>query len=542
MMALGSGGAMKQDVWGQQRSSWPAPWSVHILACCSGDSVQFARGLGPPSSIGSPPRGAGAGVRPAPNPTVIHSSAVPTGRAKEHPVARRRSNSNNDVRPLKSVEVRQARESQRHAVLSACADGDLMAAKSALFRGCVAPRVAAAVQDERGLGALHFACASGNLELVRLLCEPPYELDPAAVASESNPDQVPVVLAACYGHLEALAYLSETHRALQETSAPKDWTSWDSLLPQIRRDESSSSVAAGADQLVVSPPSPLRPHLPEEAETVSSHQHSRTEPRDAAPEEAWRRRLKVRKWLMEYFGVPTPDDVLPEPTLLRELPSSLPAEFVEEERCDKQGNTLKKIVDVVSASLIPTRYTNGTASERMSGLVRSFALSTAVATASQRLKKSLRGKRTEDEGDTVKQQSPRKGKRKKKHGKHGKKSQAACEQNRESGDNDPSSVDPGSKQEEASGVDGLGNTKVTLDHVNGVSDSVTLRERRGMTNLEVTTVFNTLSSAGTGNASNHDKAKGGTGDAPDSSEVNSPPSPTDRRGCCFGCRTAAERR
>lgn len=80
-------------------------------------------------------------------------------------------------------------------------------------------------RDERDLGPLHFACASGSLLLVQIFCEAPHSSE---LAPSAGP---PAVLVAAYqGHLAVVRYLADEHGALEMSGLPHTWPAWDTLL------------------------------------------------------------------------------------------------------------------------------------------------------------------------------------------------------------------------------------------------------------------------------------------------------------------------
>lgn len=157
----------------------------------------------------------------------------------------------------------QCRQEHSEQLLWACARGDLQAASGVLERLAENPcdSLVRLARDQLGHGALHFACASGCLELVRLLCEAPHSVDACAPGGRG---QAGVVIAASYGHLPVVQYLAERHRALDASSAPGTWKEWDAVLaqgeqatplpllePMLSSSTAAAAAAQGPDRIVL---------------------------------------------------------------------------------------------------------------------------------------------------------------------------------------------------------------------------------------------------------------------------------------------------
>eukprot|EP00429_Kryptoperidinium_foliaceum_P025241 CAMPEP_0176127856 /NCGR_PEP_ID=MMETSP0120_2-20121206/64588_1 /TAXON_ID=160619 /ORGANISM="Kryptoperidinium foliaceum, Strain CCMP 1326" /LENGTH=280 /DNA_ID=CAMNT_0017462909 /DNA_START=114 /DNA_END=953 /DNA_ORIENTATION=+ len=113
----------------------------------------------------------------------------------------------------------------------ACVAGDLEAATQMLH--AATSRLGAspvkALKDGSGYSLLHFACASGSLPLVRLLCGPPHCADACFCADDGKS---PIMVAAAHGHLDIVQYLCTTHGALSAPGAPSSWAIWSMLLTE----------------------------------------------------------------------------------------------------------------------------------------------------------------------------------------------------------------------------------------------------------------------------------------------------------------------
>jgi hypothetical protein len=120
----------------------------------------------------------------------------------------------------------------RAALLLACASGDTREAQRLLREKGAHLPAAKFVRDDRGLGPVHFACAAGSLPIVKLLCEPPHNVDPMEYAP-SAAQKAPVMLAARHGRVEVLEYLADTHGALKALHLPSSWSEWSSVLPEV---------------------------------------------------------------------------------------------------------------------------------------------------------------------------------------------------------------------------------------------------------------------------------------------------------------------
>jgi len=143
--------------------------------------------------------------------------------------------------------------------------------------------------DTQGFFLMHFACASGNLQLVQLLARFPYWAD-CKVRATGAVNHTPVVVAALYGHCQVVEYLAQSHGALNAPGAPPDWSAWDHLLPL---DENQICAP-----LVPRLPGRLGQHL---QATKSLH-----------PTESLLSRRAVRIWLQEQFGIPASPIFTPE--------------------------------------------------------------------------------------------------------------------------------------------------------------------------------------------------------------------------------------
>lgn len=111
----------------------------------------------------------------------------------------------------------------------ACANGDFEKVSSVLKEKSDAElSLVRDVRDKQGLSALHFACASGCLPIVCKLCEAPFNSDPRCAFGAFSAQ--PVAIAARYGHLSVVRYLTDVHGALDTALAKKSIDAWDELL------------------------------------------------------------------------------------------------------------------------------------------------------------------------------------------------------------------------------------------------------------------------------------------------------------------------
>lgn len=167
-------------------------------------------------------------------------------------------------------DLAQGSTSVHRALLMACARADSSTALRLLSdaRGALSP--AQTGQDSRGYQPLHFACASGCLKLVIVLCEGegPHFAD--AAANSAPFANRPVAVAAVHGHLNIVKYLAHFHKALEQTGEPGAWTAF---------------FAEGA-------PAPLVPIFPDgEAEAPLRE--------ETATENIEGQRQKVLEWLLK---------------------------------------------------------------------------------------------------------------------------------------------------------------------------------------------------------------------------------------------------
>lgn len=223
------------------------------------DSVESASSLGctcrevvraqPPTSHRRSARAGNGSARAAGSARATGSARAngSTGSARAGSARRKRDSA--AVVPDTSPPVTEEKSQQQTeadlaaTLLYACARGDVEAVRTAR------PSIVAQAVDDRGFRALHFACAAGSLEIVRLLCGPTFCADPHVLAARAQLDSAtPVLLAARFGHVEVLEYLADEHRALEEEcGAPKGWQAWSVLVPP------PASLSR--------PPEPLRPLL-----------------------------------------------------------------------------------------------------------------------------------------------------------------------------------------------------------------------------------------------------------------------------------------
>lgn len=124
------------------------------------------------------------------------------------------------------------------ALLWACARSDIVRAKDSLTNGANAD-----CKDQNGMRPLHFACASGSLEAVKMLLNPANKagvnaLPPKAPDGFKGLRVSPVLVAIMKGEKEIVEYLADKHNALEHELCPKSWDGpdgWNQLLPEISR-------------------------------------------------------------------------------------------------------------------------------------------------------------------------------------------------------------------------------------------------------------------------------------------------------------------
>lgn len=116
----------------------------------------------------------------------------------------------------------------RDILLAACALGSTAVARQVLA-GPHAPDLNTTV-EAGGYTPLHFACSSGEVELIHLLCERNAKVDTRSLRGET-----PMLVAAQRGHLSAVQYLF-THRG-SLNSQEVDPEYWDRALPDITTEE-----------------------------------------------------------------------------------------------------------------------------------------------------------------------------------------------------------------------------------------------------------------------------------------------------------------
>lgn len=168
-------------------------------------------------------------------------------------------------------------------LLWACAQGNVNVVRRILSS---APgfgvSLARCAQDHRDLGPLHFACSSGCLSLVQMLCEAPHSLD----ARGTFGGLPPISVAAIYGHLAVVRYLDSVHGALDASSVPDTLPHWDTL------------VRPAADARL---PCPLVPSLGEADGQDVAHALATTSstPFGGADADLCPRLLEVREWLSD---------------------------------------------------------------------------------------------------------------------------------------------------------------------------------------------------------------------------------------------------
>jgi len=223
--------------------------------------------------------------------------------SKDNPFARPRAQRSSVLADARGV-VDLATHSAR--VCAACARGDFVEVSGLLDRatsdlGCSPVRL---MRDNMDRGPLHFACASGNLTLVRLLCGPPHSADPQALTIDGHS---PVTIAACGGHLGVVRFLAEEHRALAAPTSPETWAAWDALLP-----EGGAAVAMEPDFSQCAPRgSKDLPGLRSSSKGSSSGSKRSAGPAVLGDEDAARareraaRRREVRAWVLEWCRRPS---------------------------------------------------------------------------------------------------------------------------------------------------------------------------------------------------------------------------------------------
>jgi len=85
--------------------------------------------------------------------------------------------------------------------------------------------------DIGGYTPVHFACSSGEVDVVHLLCE-----FAASVSVLSDKSETPLLVAAQRGHIEVVQYLCETQNALRISPESRSVEYWEKALPEIRED------------------------------------------------------------------------------------------------------------------------------------------------------------------------------------------------------------------------------------------------------------------------------------------------------------------
>lgn len=90
-----------------------------------------------------------------------------------------------------------------------------------------------------GYRPLHFACSSGEMEIVQLLCEYKAEVDVLSTRMET-----PLYTAALRGHLEVVQYLCEAQNALTLCKSENNLEYWEKLLCELRDEEDVPSALA----------------------------------------------------------------------------------------------------------------------------------------------------------------------------------------------------------------------------------------------------------------------------------------------------------
>eukprot|EP00928_Gymnodinium_smaydae_P037159 TRINITY_DN25834_c0_g1_i1.p1 TRINITY_DN25834_c0_g1~~TRINITY_DN25834_c0_g1_i1.p1 ORF type:complete len:2072 (-),score=304.76 TRINITY_DN25834_c0_g1_i1:130-5685(-) len=141
-----------------------------------------------------------------------------------------------ETSPLDPVQPGKEPERLQDVLISACALGQMSVVQEVLRLKNDAVDLNKAV-DSTGCTPLHFACASGDVDVVHALCE-----RNANVHARSSQNETPLQIAAQRGHLEVVQYLCEARDAL--VSGSKEEEVWERLLKDVEHEDELPSTLA----------------------------------------------------------------------------------------------------------------------------------------------------------------------------------------------------------------------------------------------------------------------------------------------------------
>eukprot|EP00746_Dinoflagellata_sp_MGD_P127646 gnl/MRDRNA2_/MRDRNA2_62166_c0_seq1.p1 gnl/MRDRNA2_/MRDRNA2_62166_c0~~gnl/MRDRNA2_/MRDRNA2_62166_c0_seq1.p1 ORF type:complete len:477 (-),score=109.58 gnl/MRDRNA2_/MRDRNA2_62166_c0_seq1:4-1434(-) len=146
------------------------------------------------------------------------------------------------------VESAPSVSSCKQDVIWACVTADIPRFELAVKDG--GRKIIESEDPKHGLRAIHYACAHGSVEIVRLLVGAEYNAQVKFARRDVKP---PVWYAAEQGHVDILQFLADHHSVLEDDCLPKSWEEWDKALPEF-----ASGADFSVDQ-VPQRPLPSRP-------------------------------------------------------------------------------------------------------------------------------------------------------------------------------------------------------------------------------------------------------------------------------------------